>query len=398
MEMGAAHTGAGVCLRNQRKIAMHLYKEKDILRVAKRVNNRRRQYLLVNPLQAKHVPVSPSAALRMMSALGENVAAAYGETRLVIGFAETATAVGAMVARSVSEDCVYLTTTRESVPGVHSWVFFSEEHSHASEQKLAADRLEMYFRETDTIVFVDDEFSTGKTLINMIRRLKSEFPIVSEKKIVAASIINRLTRENAERWAAEGIQSVCLLQLPFSEYHSQTAEMRVSAAERFFLQAAGCDADVSLMVRALPDPRTGVAIGDYCAACADAAEELQNLAALSGGSVLVLGTEECMLPALLIGAYLEQTGAVESVFCHATTRSPIGVSEKQAYPIRSGWKIRSFYDPERETYLYNLRKYDAAVVVSDSGSSYDGALEDLCALLGTQGCRRIICMVGEKHA
>lgn len=377
---------------------MHLYKEKDILRVAKRVNNRRRQYLLVNPLQAKHVPVSPSTALRMMSALGETVAAAYGETKLVIGFAETATAVGAMVARSVSNDCIYLTTTREPVPDVHSWVFFSEEHSHASEQKLAADWLETYFRETDTIVFVDDEFSTGKTLINMIRRLKSEFPIVSEKKIVAASIINRLTRENAERWAAEGIESACLLQLPFSEYDSQTAEMRVMAAEQFFPQAAGPEAEVSLVTRALPDPRTGVAIGEYYAACTAAAEALQNLAACSGGAVLVLGTEECMLPALLIGAHLEQTGAVESVFCHATTRSPIGVSAQQAYPIRSGWKIRSFYDPERETYLYNLQKYDTVVLVSDSGSSYEGALEDLCALLRAHGCRRIICMVGGKHA
>lgn len=35
------------------------YQEKDILRIAKRINNSRRPYLLVNPLQAKHIPVSP---------------------------------------------------------------------------------------------------------------------------------------------------------------------------------------------------------------------------------------------------------------------------------------------------------------------------------------------------
>lgn len=71
---------------------MHPYTAADTLRIAKRYNNPKRSYLLVNPLQAKHIPVSPAAALEMMGALGDQVAAKYPEARLVIGFAETATA------------------------------------------------------------------------------------------------------------------------------------------------------------------------------------------------------------------------------------------------------------------------------------------------------------------
>ena len=76
---------------------MHPYTAADTLRIAKRYNNPKRSYLLVNPLQAKHIPVSPAAALEMMGALGNQVAAKYPEARLVIGFAETATAIGAAV-------------------------------------------------------------------------------------------------------------------------------------------------------------------------------------------------------------------------------------------------------------------------------------------------------------
>ena len=66
---------------------MHPYTAADTLRIAKRYNNPKRSYLLVNPLQAKHIPVSPAAALEMMGALGDQVAAKYPEARLVIGLA-----------------------------------------------------------------------------------------------------------------------------------------------------------------------------------------------------------------------------------------------------------------------------------------------------------------------
>ena len=83
---------------------MHPYTAADTLRIAKRYNNPKRSYLLVNPLQAKHIPVSPAAALEMMGALGDQVAAKYPEARLVIGFAETATAIGAAVAARLGPD------------------------------------------------------------------------------------------------------------------------------------------------------------------------------------------------------------------------------------------------------------------------------------------------------
>ena len=85
----------------------------------------------------------------------------------------------------------------------------------------------------------------------------------------------------------------------------------------------------------------------------------------NGSSILVLGTEECMYPALRLGAVLEDMGQNYHVRCHATTRSPIGVCTDENYPITSGYKLNSFYDINRPTYIYNLCEYDTVVVVTD---------------------------------
>ncbi|WP_295165409.1 phosphoribosyltransferase domain-containing protein, partial [Selenomonas sp. F0473] len=169
------------------------YTADAVLRVARRHRNEKRGYLLVNPLQGKHMPVAPHEALDLMGALGEKVKAAAPAARLVIGFAETATAIGAVVAKSLADSCLYVQTTREELPSDVRTIEFLEEHSHAPEQRLAVDALEAQLAETDTVVFVDDEISTGRTLCNIVEQMKEKLPALGEKRLVAASVLNRLT-------------------------------------------------------------------------------------------------------------------------------------------------------------------------------------------------------------
>ena len=49
------------------------YTADAVLRVARRHRNEKRGYLLVNPLQGKHMPVAPHEALDLMEAFGEKV-------------------------------------------------------------------------------------------------------------------------------------------------------------------------------------------------------------------------------------------------------------------------------------------------------------------------------------
>ncbi|MBR2773764.1 MAG: phosphoribosyltransferase domain-containing protein [Selenomonadaceae bacterium] len=353
-----------------------IYTSENVLRVAKRFNNKKRNYLLVNPLQGKHLPIKPSLALEMMNELGKMVAKNYSEARLVIGFAETATAIGAIVAKNISDDCFYIQTTRENFQG--EFVEFLEEHSHAPEQKLYAENLSKLINQTSEIIFVDDELSTGKTLLNVVRQLKNKFPALNNKKICAASIINRLSEENIAKLASENISCVYLVKL------NQNFDV-----ENIFVEPAQIIEPInkiipSYKINIASDPIRGVKIGNYFSQCEICGDFLLNLKL--SGEILILGTEEFMLPAIIAGRKLEINNF--NVLTHSTTRSPIGISKNRNYPIQEGFKLRSFYDSTRTTYIYNLKRYDTAIIMTNS-ENFSIGLSDLIAALNFHGVNTI---------
>ena len=368
------------------------YAARDILRLARRIHNPKRAYLLVNPLQGKHIPVSPRDSLEMMSILGNELAAEFPAANLVIGFAETATAIGAMAASCFGDGCVYVHTTREPLPPGAS-VEFREEHSHAVEQTLFCADMEDWLARTATVIFIDDELSTGRTLINMIAQLSRRFPALGEKRLVAASILNRLTPENEQRLNAAGIVSRCLVKLPQTDYTQAVAGFTVTDPVP---PPEIPPVNWEHIPVTLCNSRLGVLAFDYLDVCRRKAEDLLahfRSVLPANGSVLVLGAEECMFPALVLGAVLEHQGGFR-VRCHATTRSPIGVSRQDGYPIREGWRLRSLYDSARTTYLYNLDHYDAAILVS--GKAEPAGLQDLAAALNVHGCGKFYLTGGQS--
>ena len=369
------------------------YTKETTLRVAKRYRNAKRAYLLVNPLQAKHMPVSPTEALTMMRTLGEGLQQEFPGTRLVLGFAETATALGAAVASRLGPDCAFLTTTREAGEGP-GWVRFLEEHSHAAEQKLWGGDLDALLQKTDTVLFVDDEISTGKTLRNMVAQLTRRWPALGEKTLVAASLLNRVTPEQEEALVDAGITCRCLVRLPQEDHTAQVADWTVTEAPSAVPQNLSFRQE-TLPGEGLLDPRKTLRIGAYDRSCQAVAEAMlsHTLGPVETlGKTLVLGTEECMYPALILGEKLERLGA--EVCCHATTRSPIGLCDAPGYPIRSGWKLPSFYEEERTTYVYNLKEYDTVIVVSDTKKTDLRAIQALASVLT---CKHLIYTQGEGY-
>lgn len=369
------------------------YTKETTLRVAKRYRNAKRAYLLVNPLQAKHMPVSPTEALTMMRTLGEGLRQEFPGARLVLGFAETATALGAAVASRLGPDCAFLTTTREAGEGP-GWVRFLEEHSHAAEQKLWGGDLDALLQKTDTVLFVDDEISTGKTLRNMVAQLTRRWPALGEKTLVAASLLNRVTPEQEEALADEGITCRCLVRLPQEDHTAQVADWTVTEAPSAVPQNLSFRQE-TLPGEGLLDPRKTLRIGVYDSSCQAVAEVMLSRAlgpVETLGKTLVLGTEECMYPALRLGERLERLGA--EVCCHATTRSPIGLCDAPGYPIRSGWKLPSFYEEERTTYVYNLKEYDTVIVLSDTKKTDLRAIQALASVLT---CKHLIYTQGEGY-
>lgn len=92
---------------------------------------------------------------------------------LFIGFAETATGLAQAVFQNFS-NASYIHTTREKIISIEPALFFNEEHSHAVEHSLFPYKNE-FFNQFEDIVLVDDELTTGKSALNLIKCLPGKY-------------------------------------------------------------------------------------------------------------------------------------------------------------------------------------------------------------------------------
>lgn len=337
--------------------------------MVKRENNSRRNYLLVNSLQGKHIPANPEKVLALFGQLAEEVKKHIGNEKTVfIGFAETATAVGAEVA-SYFKNAYYIHTTREiSTPG-KPVAEFKEEHSHAVEHLLYCDNWDEIIKDAEHIVFAEDEISTGKTIMNFVRVLKENNKVTDRIKFSACSILNGMSSEREAELLSEGMEFYWLLKHsaePESEEVYCYTEKEITSRDAYSLD--------EITFNGMINPRTGICASEYKKACCDLAVNIRSrLCPETDSSIAVIGTEECMYPAICTAMELKKSGIINTV-THSTTRSPIIAENSENYPLKYRHRIESFYDKNRKTYIYNscLSKYDAVIIVTDSsGVDYD---------------------------
>jgi hypothetical protein len=330
----------------------------------------------------------------MMEELGRRVSERLAPERaLFIGFAETATAVGALVARSAGGS--YIHTTRETAPGASYWRF-SEAHSHAPEQKLCTDAWESLIAGRTHIVFVEDEISTGNTILNAIALLKREAALDATVRFSAASLINAMNEETLQRFAAANIGIQYLVHIDRSGFDERAAAILVDEDARHECRSTADQIPPLAVMSGKRDPRQGLPADEYYAACSDLANAIVArfvLAAEGTQRLLVLGTEECMLPAILTGAAFQKANPRLDVYTHATTRSPIAPASTPEYPVREGFRLRSVYDLARETFLYNLERYDTAFIISDTPAASSSAFADIGKALAYHGCGHLVPVV-----
>ena len=367
------------------------YETFELIRPAKRENNPKRSYLLVNPIQAKHIPAPPRKTYALMEQLGRMLVERYrGERCAVIGFAETATAISGVVAECFDPDTLYLHTTREPVSNMKNLVSFEEEHSHATEQKLYCCDGGGPLREAERIIFVEDEITTGKTILNFIDALRGNGCVSEGTGFAVASLVNSMDGERLDRYRSLGIDLNYLLRIEGDFENLAFDESELPSGKGTPAEEAAVPAVTLLGGR--HDPRTGVRAGEYRAASAQFARESAALLAEGGdpsGRILVLGAEEFMYPAVLAALAVSERFPDCEVRVHATTRSPIVPHNNPNYPIRNRAMLESFYEAGRTTYVYNLGPYDRALVVCDGLDSRSRGPEELVRELAAWGCRDV---------
>lgn len=170
------------------------FKEEDIFVVGKRANNPKRSFLFISKLLGKHLSVNPDvvkatgfllASLKygfentsFVECIKHNAIPDFSKKAkddvLVVGFCETATGLGYSVASAI-EGCTYQTTTREPITNVPKLLSFEEEHSHATTHNMFSNFIKLdNYKE---VILVDDEISTGNSLLNLISAINAKSKI-----------------------------------------------------------------------------------------------------------------------------------------------------------------------------------------------------------------------------
>ncbi|MER7967503.1 phosphoribosyltransferase domain-containing protein [Streptomyces sp. NPDC096080] len=159
--------------------------------------NPKRAHLLVSNVLGKHVPQAPSVVYGSGFTLGRRVRELLGDeaaAAVVLGYAETATGLGHSVADGLGV-APYLHSTRRPVPGVAPAGGFEEAHSHATSHLLLPEDPALLVGD-GPLVLVDDEFSTGNTVLNTIRDLHERYP---RRRYVVVALVDMRSPGDAGR-------------------------------------------------------------------------------------------------------------------------------------------------------------------------------------------------------
>ncbi|WP_199487403.1 phosphoribosyltransferase family protein [Actinomadura spongiicola] len=375
----------------------------DLVGLAVR-RNPRRAHLLVSTVLGKHVPTDPRLVYGSGLLLGELVRACLrGEEpsgpdgllpdalrgvpgaaagmrdllrapripvdAVVLGYAETATALGHSVADALG-GAYYLHSTRRPVRGFATYGGFEEEHSHATSHLLLPSDFAALDRDVP-IVLVDDELSTGRTVLNTVEALHAVRP--RSRYVIAALVDLRgpaeaaRTSDLADRLGTR-IDTVALaggrVELPDGILEAgQTLVARLPAAA-----APDEPAREFTVSRAAVDWPAGLPDGGRHGFLPEHRERLEKdlprmaetvAEGVGDGSsrVLVLGFEELMYAPLRLAEALADALPGVDVRYSTTTRSPVLAVDAPGYAIRTRLAFPSHDDPADgpgERYAYNV--------------------------------------------
>ncbi|KOU30592.1 phosphoribosyltransferase [Streptomyces sp. WM6372] len=416
--------------------------------------NPKRAHLLVSQVLGKHVPQSPRAVYAAGHGLGERVRALLGDeaaAAVVLGYAETATGLGHCVADGLGA-APYLHSTRRPVPGVEPAGGFEEAHSHATSHLLLPEDPKL-LAGSGPLVLVDDEFSTGNTVLNTIRDLHARHPRTHYVVVALVDMRSPADRERLTAFAAEIGARVDLIALAsgtvhlpegvlakgqalVEEYERQAEGAQAAGAQAAGAQAPGAPAagaqapgapapgapapGVSDGASATPAAPVGRVVLDWPAGVPDGgrhgftpehrarleaalpalARQLADALGAEPGRVLVLGNEELMYAPLRLARALEESGAAAEVRFSTTTRSPVLAVDDPGYAIRSRLVFPAHDAPADgpgDRYAYNVAGagFDTVVAVADTHGD-TGALhapDGLLARLAPHAGRVLLALV-----
>ena len=401
--------------------------------------NTKRGFLFVSKILGKHLPVHPLIPLIGGAALAARYAsmmyneksfeekfdfaqallspAVRGKTweyirfnplplpekTLFIGFAETATALGHGMFSCFAENAQYIHTTRENILGIDNILNFVEEHSHATEHYCYAIDPALFDNE-DMVVLVDDEITTGKSALNFIKAIQSQYP---RQKYGIVSILDWRGDADKQRLADMehelGITIHCISLTsgkilvtgkPVVDDHENKPQEPLLTNVKSVVETIILGNDLGALLE-FSSQSTNMDINTvpYLYATGRFGINSQQQAELEdkfeqvgfalqqkrqGKKTLCLGTGEFMYIPFKIAGYMGDGVSVQS-----TTRSPIYPAEHAGYAVKQAISFPNPDDSLMINYVYNIPMgyYDEVFIFLERAVT-DKGLEPLLQALG----------------
>lgn len=329
------------------------------------------------------------------------------ETRVpdavVIGYAETATGLGRLVANTLG--AYYIHSTRHATPGIEPVAGFEEGHSHATSHAMVPTD-PAWLDGGGPVVLVDDEFSTGSTVINTIRELHALSP---HETYVVAALID--LRSAADRARFDALSDELGAKIVVTALGTGWIELGDAILDR-----------AAELIRELPQARTSAAVPaagrlsllelsgeDIRPVRSDrfgnaAPPQHHDIAAIAGqlatcltalgsqGPLVVVGCEENMSLPLAVAAQLDALMPGQDVCFSTTTRSPIVPVDRDDYAIAGALTFASHdltNDGPGVRFAYNLtgtgQRPGTIVVFPEPGTSREAVTRDGAGPKDTSG-------------
>jgi hypothetical protein len=306
--------------------------------------SRKRGFVFVSKVLGKHYPVRPGRMAQTHRLLAAKLAHLPGPA-LLVGLAETATGLGQGVHEwwlrdTGRDDVLFVPTTRYRLRHPVA-LGFEESHSHAVDhlvyQPACPENLRL-FREARTLVLVDDEISTGRTLANLAAAYRRLNPCLSSLHLVCLT----------DWLGAQRRDEVTLRAGLPTEVHSLLSGEYAFESNPAF--DPGPIPDVSGRGDFKDDylPADHQRLGSRELARPDLDGLVRASGVRPGERLLVLGSGEFAYPPYLLARRLEAAGW--DVHYQSTTRSPLMVDTD----ITSCLSFLDNYHDGIPNYLYNV--------------------------------------------
>lgn len=409
----------------------------DIICIEHRMNNPKRDFLFVNKIQGKHIPTRPNDFYGMVGKLFKLTLPYIKDSRHIgiIGFCETATGISYAYMKYLTsylylgesepsrfdldlmsystmtkfsagyiksnKTIEYMQTTRyevnEAYPNIsggntEKLIKFEEQHSHATTQVMYGNLERL--QKIDTLIIIDDEISTGNTVLNMVNELKRIR--VYPKNIICLSVCNWQTEEQRKKFSEQNIVPLSLINgnikdingkmnctvvdINDSEIYNSNTEALKAINARVYESGF---ASIGTILRSGFEVSNRV-LEIIRAECIELAARIKQNN--SDSTFNLIGIEEYMGVVAQCANAIEYLYESSIAYFRATTRSPIDImaenSDKSDFEaIKSRTKLHSANKDSVISYLYNIDSVSSELhILTGTHKISEGFKSDIKAL------------------